>query len=100
MKVWLVILGIGLMTFIFRFTFIWGLERFGEPPWLRPLLKYVPHAAMAGLVVSGVFLAPGDATSVLGDPRIPAALAASLVAYKWGNMLATIATGMIVMWLL
>jgi branched-subunit amino acid transport protein len=100
MKVWLTIIGIGLVTFLFRFTFIWGLERFGEPPWLRPLLKYVPHAALAGLVVAGVFLAPSEAEHALSDPRYPAILAAAIVAYKWGNMLATIATGMIVIWIL
>ena len=100
MKAWFVIFGIGIVTFLFRFTFIWGLERFGEPPWLRPLLKYVPHAALAGLVVTGVVLAPSNADSLLSDSRIPATFAAALVAYKWGNMLATIATGMIVVWLL
>lgn len=100
MRIWLIIFAMGIVTFLFRFIFIWGLDRFGEPSWLRSLLKYVPHAALSGILFGSVFHGSQDIAEILSDHRIPAIIVASIVEYKWNNMIATIFAGMLVVWIL
>ncbi|MCA9937518.1 MAG: AzlD domain-containing protein [Anaerolineales bacterium] len=97
---WLIVIGMGLITFSIRLSFIQLLHRVTILPLLRRGLKYVPPAVLSAIIFPEV-LRPGGTLGVSwGNPRLLAALVAVLVAWRTRNVLWTIAAGMVVLWLL
>lgn len=93
--VWLAIALGGLGTFLIRGSFLFLFDYVGGvPPRVQRLLRFVPAAVLAALVVPAV-LAPSDAVTVLGNDRLFAAGAAALVAWHTESIFATIGTGLI-----
>ena len=96
--VWGIVLAIAVGTVLSRVSFI---VLFGWidsiPRWLKRLLALVPPAALAALVAPSL-LVVDDAITVT-NPRLPAGLAAAVVAWRTGNLLATVVVGMVVFWL-
>ena len=97
--VWLVILFAGGLTYCLRLSFIVGMEYFKEPDWLQKFLRHVPAAVLSGLICAGLFLKAGQVQFDIWDPRYPAALLASFVAWRTKNILWTILSGMGALWL-
>ncbi|MFA9459584.1 AzlD domain-containing protein [Thiohalorhabdus methylotrophus] len=96
----LIILVIGLGTFLERLSFIHLSDRLVIPTILRRALHYVPAAVLAALVAPAV-LRPSEAAAVPPENWRPvAALAAALLAWRTRNMLLTLAGGMACLWLL
>jgi branched-subunit amino acid transport protein len=90
----------GAFTFATRASFIvlQGDREF--PEGLRRALRYVPAAVLSAIVWPSV-VAPGRELDLSpANLRIYAALVAALVAWRFKNILATIAAGMGVLWLL
>lgn len=96
--IWLTMLAAGLLTYLMRLSFIWFLGRLQLPGWLMRLLAYVPVAVLFAIIFPEV-LAPGGDLNLL-NPRLPAALAAGLVAWKTRNIVWVVAVGMGILWLL
>lgn len=96
--IWGVILVIGVLTFLIRFSFIGLVGYLDEiPPWLERALRYVPAAVLAALVVpSLVTIDPG--TGGLAVDRLAAGGLAGLVAWRTENVFATMAVGMGTLW--
>lgn len=93
--IWLAIAIGGVGTFLIRASFLFLFERYGDvPPRAKRLLRFVPSAVLAALVVPAV-LAPRGEVTVLGNDRLLAAALAALVAWRTENILATIATGLV-----
>ena len=90
---------IGIGTFLIRLSFIGVLGR-GQLPWsVRQSLRFVPPAVLAALVLPAV-LGGGHGAAADADPvRWVAAATAALVAWRWNNVLGTLAAGMGVLWL-
>lgn len=99
--VWFLTLSIAIVTFGFRYSFIALFGRVDEVPnRVEQALEYVPSAVLAALVVPPL-LAPNETISVgLGNEQLLAGIVAALVAWRTQSMLATILTGMGVLWLL
>ncbi|WP_281648417.1 AzlD domain-containing protein [Parendozoicomonas sp. Alg238-R29] len=97
---WFVILAGSLGTFLARYSFFWLSGRKALPEeWIR-ILRFVPPAVLAALIVPGV-IAPGlETENPLFNPRIIAALIAITIAWKSKNVMATFAFGMGALWLL
>ncbi|MDY6819108.1 MAG: AzlD domain-containing protein [Halobacteriales archaeon] len=98
---WLIIVVIGIATFMLRLSFIALVGRFETvPAWLDRSLRYVPAAVLSALVWPSILQI--DATLAVGadTPRLLAAGAAILVAWYTENVLATIVVGMGTLWLL
>lgn len=93
---WLMIVVIGLLTFVIRVSFIALFGRLDEvPPRVNTLLRYVPAAVLAGLVF------PEFLTIGAGGPavdKLVAGVAAVAVAWRTENVLATLAAGMGTLW--
>lgn len=91
--VWATMAAMGAVTFLARLSFIAAWGRFEPPPLLREALRYVPPAVLAAIIAPDVLM-PGGALDIsAGNPRILAALAAALVAWRTRSALATIAAG-------
>lgn len=100
MKVWLAILGVALVTFLLRASFIVFADPHRFPQGFRQALKYVPPAVLAGLVVPGLLLREGVLDVTLDNPRWIAGLVAIAAAWRTRNTFAAIASGMGALWLL
>ena len=97
MSIWLLILPFGALTYIMRGAFLFRVGPvFQSPGWHR-WLRYVPPSVLAALVL--------PALVVVGQPLAPdtlsqllAAGCAAVVAWRFQNVLATVASGMGAYW--
>jgi branched-subunit amino acid transport protein len=101
--VWLVIVLAAVGTFALRLSFLALVGRVESvPPAVEGVLRFVPAAVLAALVVPAVValsLDPGPALDY--EPtRVVAAGVAAVVAWRTESVLATIAAGMAVLWTL
>ena len=96
----LTILGMGLVTYLTRLTPIWLLTRLTIPLWLRQAMRYVPTAVLTAIIFTEVLIPNGNLDLSLHNERLLSALLAALIAWRTGNVLATIAVGMMALWVL
>ncbi|WP_041720912.1 AzlD domain-containing protein [Pseudodesulfovibrio piezophilus] len=97
---WIVVLGIGLGTFLIRFSFILIIDKITLPETVQRMLRFIPASVMPALVVPAVLLHKNGVATFAGWDRILAALIAVLVAWKTRSILATIGSGMVSLWIL
>ena len=91
--VWATILIAGAGTFAMRASFIAAADRLVDvPPWAQRILRQIPPAALASLVVPALVRPEGELD--LTHPRCIAGIAAAVVAWRTNNVLATLAVGM------
>nr|WP_321260652.1 AzlD domain-containing protein [uncultured Pseudodesulfovibrio sp.] len=96
---WPVVLGIGIGVFLIRYSFILIIDKVTLPEMVQRMLRYIPASVLPALIVPAVLLhKEGGVTTFAGWDQLTAALVAVLVAWKTRNMLATIASGMVVLW--
>jgi branched-subunit amino acid transport protein len=96
-RIWLVIVVLGIGTFLIRFSFIGLVGDRTLPLWVQRLLRYVPVAVMPGLVAPMVVWP--QATGGLTDaPRMIAALAALAIGAWSRSVLGAILGGMAVLY--
>jgi branched-subunit amino acid transport protein len=100
MTTWLTLLGMALVTYASRVITLLALR--GEVVlWLRRWLGYVPVAVFTALVVKPLLtrdVAGGTALAI--GPAFPAGIVGALIAWRTGNVLATIVAGMAAFWTL
>lgn len=97
---WITIIGMALVTYATRVTALLVL-RGPVAPWLQRWLAYVPAAVFTALVLPDLLLRSGAAGRTLAlGPALPAGLVGALVAWRGGNVLLTIAAGMLTFWAL
>ena len=86
------------MTFAARFSMI-GL--IGDRPTRQhpQIACYVGPAVMAAIIFPAILLIDGE-IMFADNAKIPAMLIAAIVAFRTGNVLATIGTGMVIYWLI
>ncbi|GGL49974.1 AzlD domain-containing protein [Halocalculus aciditolerans] len=98
LTIWLVILAIGIPTFLVRFSFIGLLGRLDDvPDSLERALRFVPAAVLAALVAPE-FVAPSGSLGNVPLDALAGGLVAAVVAWRTEDVLATIASGMLVLW--
>lgn len=95
---WTIILGVAAGTFLIRSLPLWLHGRARGPKWLERLLRHVPAAALTALIVPSVLYTKVDGAFVLDPGRIVAGIAALLVAVRTRSVIATLATGMGILW--
>lgn len=97
--VWLLIGFAAAGTWLIRISFIALLGRVSViPDVAMRVLRMIPAAVLAALV--GPSLTHAEGSFDLGTERFWAGVVAGLVAWRTGNVLATIAAGMAALWLL
>ena len=94
MKIWLIILTLGVATFLTRLSFIWVWSRQQVPQPLQRALRFVPPAALSALIAPDVVRHAGAVDLSLGNARLIATVIAAIVAWRTRNVLWTIGVGM------
>lgn len=92
-KVWIVILLLGIGTFLIRFSFIGLVGGRQLPGWATRMLRYVPVAVMPGLVAPLVVW-PAATGGVPDVPRLVAAFAALAIGAGTRSVLGAVVGGM------
>lgn len=99
MKLWLVLILGGLITFATRLSFIFLLNKVNVPIWLRRALFFVPPAVLTAIIFPEIFLHTGSFNVSLLNPRLIAGILAVVIAWRTKNALLTVAGGMICLWI-
>ena len=100
MNLWLVIIGMGIITYGIRLSMIVLWEKVEIPIRLKQALRFVPPAVLSAIIFPEL-LQPGGRLDVsLGNERLLAGLLAMVVAWRTKNILWTIIVGMAALWLL
>ncbi|MBN1440735.1 MAG: AzlD domain-containing protein [Anaerolineales bacterium] len=94
MRIWLILLLGGALTFATRLSFIYLFGRFEMPEVIRRALKYVPPAVLSALIAPALFMPGGVVDIRAGNYRLLAGAAAVLVAWRARSTLWTIVAGM------
>jgi branched-subunit amino acid transport protein len=99
LTIWLLIFGVGAITYTARLSFIALFARLEMPPLLAEALKHVPVAMLTAIVVPAVvFMPPGVLRLDPGNAKLIAALVAGAVAWWRQSAVLTIVSGMVVLW--
>ncbi|WP_440991280.1 AzlD domain-containing protein [Haloarchaeobius baliensis] len=97
---WAIVLAVGLITLGLRLSFILLFGRVDDiPARAERTLELVPAAVLAALVVPAVVSLDSSLSLVAEPGKVVAAVVAAGVAWRTENVLATIAVGMTVLWL-
>ncbi len=100
-NIWPAMIGLGVLTFLIRFSFIALLDRWQAPPLVQRALRFVPVAVLTAIIVPELMLLPnGQFNPNLLNPRLLAGIVAVIVAWETKNVILTIVIGMIVFWVL
>ena len=98
--IWTALIFAGLVTFFTRFSMIAFLKKNYFSPRVKIVLSYVPSAVFPAIIFPAVFLNSTGQLVLLDNPKVLAALVAILVGYLTENVIATIVSGLAVLWLL
>ena len=90
---------VGIVTFLYRYAMIGLFAGRRLPGWLHALCRHIAPASFAALAASELFIRAGEVVFALAAPKPWAALVAAVVAWRTGNVLATIAVGMAALYL-
>jgi branched-subunit amino acid transport protein len=100
MSIWLLILGMALITFVIRYS-LFAFPELRFPPLVRQGLHYVPTAVLTAIVVPGMLLPDGQHWALaLDNAYLLAGLACIAIAGVTRHLLATIGGGLLVFFLL
>ena len=100
MSHWLVIIGVALVTFGLRASFIVFADPHRFPHAFRQALAFVAPSVLAAIVAPGLLAPDGNPAFGLDNPRWIAGLLAIAVAARTRSTLATVLAGMGALWLL
>jgi len=104
LSLWLAILGMGLVTFLLRASFLLLPEQVKLPDLLRRALPFVPAAVLTAVWAPELLLQKGVLYLSLQNERLLAGIVAIAVAWRWRLTFATIASGLLALhlfdWLL
>ncbi|MBE3581440.1 MAG: AzlD domain-containing protein [Thermoanaerobacteraceae bacterium] len=95
-NIWLVIIGMALVTYLPRMLPLVLLSRVRLPDIFLRWLGYIPAAVLAALLAPALFLPEGK-FALVGNPYLLAAIPAGLVAVKTRSIALTILSGMLAM---
>jgi branched-subunit amino acid transport protein len=97
--IWIIVSAVALGTLLLRWSFI-GLMAGRVPVTVQRVLRFVPAAVLAALTIPALLRPEGSPDVDLGNHRLVAGSIAALIAWRTRNVLATIAVGMAVLWIL
>jgi branched-subunit amino acid transport protein len=100
MNLWLVVIGMGIVTFGTRLVSIVLLGRIEIPLIVQRALRFVPPAVLTAIIVPELLYRDNQIDVSPFNLRLLAGLIAIVVAWRTKNALITIGVGMIALWVL
>jgi 4-azaleucine resistance transporter AzlC len=100
MTLWLTVLLGGLITYAERFSLIVPLGPVTLSPVLVRGLRFVPPAVLTAIIVPELLLPHGELDFSLGNARLLAGVLAAVIAWWSRNVILTVVSGMVTLWVL
>ena len=100
MKIWWIMIGLGLGTFIIRVSFIALFGKWEIPTLLQRALRFIPASVLFALVIPQLLTYNNALDISPSNPRLIAGMLAGLVSWRTKNVMLTILSGMLMLWLL
>ena len=97
---WSLIICCGLITFFARFSMIALIKKKMFNDRVREVLSYVPSAIFPAIIFPAVFLDNSGVLDIESNPKIIAAIIATIIGVLSKNILATIFSGLIAYWII
>lgn len=97
LRMWLLIVGLALVSFVTRAVFILPGGRFRLGPTVERVLRFAPAAALAAIIMPDITRTTDFATLSPDLPRLVAGGAAFVVAATTRNILLTIVVGVAIL---
>lgn len=94
----LLVMGMGVVTYIPRWTPLYYLSRRSLPQWFVDWLELIPAAILSALVLPELVTAGDPRQLVLFNPKILVALPTFLFALKTRSLGGTVVLGMLLFW--
>jgi branched-subunit amino acid transport protein len=99
-SLWLVLILGGLGTYLIRLSFILIFQHIQIPPYMERILRLVPPAVFSAIVLPELLVRDGAMQFSFSNLRLLAGLLAAVIALRTRNVLITIVSGMIILWVL
>jgi branched-subunit amino acid transport protein len=97
---WIVLLVVGALNYLSRLSFIALFAHVEMPPLVARALRFVPSTMLTAIVVPAVvFTAPATLAFSYTNPKLVAALIAAAIAWRTRSATATMAGGMVALWI-
>ena len=100
MSNWALIIYCGLITYLTRFSMIALIKKEMFNDRVRQVLSYVPSAIFPAIIFPAIFLDNSGSILIEDNPKIMAALIATLIGIFSRNIIATIFSGLASYWFL
>ncbi len=100
MTIWLIMIGLAIGTFLIRVSFILLLGKRQVPPLLAKSLRFIPASILSALVVPQILTRNSALQISFTNPQLLAGIVAGVVAWRTKNVLFTILSGMVMLWIL
>ena len=100
MSNWALIIYCGLITYLTRFTMIALIKKEMFNDRVRQVLSYVPSAIFPAIIFPAIFLDSSGSILIEDNPKILAALIATLIGIFSRSIIATIFSGLASYWFL
>jgi len=100
MSPWIVIIGVSVITFVLRASFILFANPQKFPHGFRRALLFVPPAVLAAIVAPGLAMPAGTLDFTFGNPRWIAGLLAIAATTRFRHPLVPVVVGLPALWLL
>jgi branched-subunit amino acid transport protein len=104
MTLWLTVIGMAIVTYLARSSFLLLPPGVETPPWLRRALRYVPAAVLTAIWAPELALQKEVLSLTLHNEKLLAGVAAIAVAWRFRATFATIVSGLLALhlfdWLL
>jgi len=97
---WSLIIYCGLITFFARFSMIALIKKEMFNDRVRDVLSYVPSAIFPAIIFPAVFFDNSGVLDIESNPKIIAAIIATIIGVLSKNILATIFSGLIAYWII
>ena len=94
MTLWMALVGMALVTYLLRASFLLLPPTVGTPPLLRRALRFVPAAVLTAVWAPELFIGNGALYLSSANERLVAGTIAILVAWRWRSTVLTIAVGL------
>lgn len=98
MELWVVVIAIGVVTYLIRLSFIVLFGRMRVPTLVQQGLRFVPVAVLTAIIVPELVSPGGHFDLSLRNPRLLAGIFAALIAWRTRNTLLAIGLGMVGLW--
>ena len=100
MTIWLIMIALALGTFLIRISFILLFSNREIHPLIVRALRFVPASVLLALVLPQILTRNNSLRISITNPQLIAGIIAALIAWRTKNVLFTILSGMVVLWVL